>query len=286
MDSAQHSPIVLSKYQTNPILKAYQEGKTTAPTSFDLGVSTSEAILTPSGLLLPTGECLDWNTIETISSDENTCFAVEDSEPIPIKAFSTLTGRAYSLYPTPSAPTMLVGGFPMHRIKDTDPYRDTLAKIRAAAPIQGCVLDTATGLGYTAIEAARTADEVITIELDPAAQEIARQNPWSRTLFTHPKIHRIIGDSCEEIENFDDESFSLILHDPPVLSLAGELYSLAFYRKAYRVLNRSGRMFHYIGNPHSKSGAATTKGVVRRLKEAGFGRIIPKPEAFGVLALK
>ena len=286
MNSTQHSPIVLSKYQALPIFKAYQEGKKTTLTSFDLGVSTTPAILSPSGVLLPTEECLDWNLLETISVDENSCFAIENGKPIPIKTFSSLTGRACSLYPTPFAPTMLIGGFPMHRIKDTNPCRDTLAKIRAAAPIRGRVLDTATGLGYTAIEAARTADEVITIELDPAAQEIARQNPWSYTLFTHPKIHQIIGDSYEEIENFDNESFSLILHDPPVLSLAGELYSLAFYRKAYHVLKPGGRMFHYIGNPHSKSGAATTKGVVRRLKEAGFGRIVPKPEAFGVLALK
>ena len=58
-----------------------------------------------------------------------------------------------------------------------------------------------------------------------------------------------------------------------MLSLAGELYSGEFYRDCWRVLRRNGKMFHYIGDPDSKSGARTTKGVVRRLQEAGFTRI-------------
>ena len=54
----------------------------------------------------------------------------------------------------------------------------------------------------------------------------------------------------------------------------------------WRVLRRNGKLFHYIGDPDSKSGARTTKGVVRRLQEAGFTRIVPKPQAFGVAAYK
>ena len=69
---------------------------------------------------------------------------------------------------------MLIAGFVMHRIKDIDPMQDTLRKIATISPIVGRVLDTATGLGYTAIEAAKSADEVVTIELDPGVQEIAR----------------------------------------------------------------------------------------------------------------
>jgi len=49
------------------------------------------------------------------------------------------------------------------------------------------------GLGYTAIEAAHTSEHVITIELDPTVVEIARQNPWSRALFSNPKIERRVG---------------------------------------------------------------------------------------------
>ncbi|HRW51172.1 MAG TPA: spermine synthase, partial [Caldilinea sp.] len=81
-------------------------------------------------------------------------------------------------------------------------------------------------------------------------------------------------------------SFDAIIHDPPMFSLAGELYSLAFYRELLRVLRRGGRLFHYIGNPESKSGATVTRGVVRRLTEAGFRRVQERAQAFGVVAVK
>jgi predicted methyltransferase len=181
---------------------------------------------------------------------------------------------------------MLISGLPMHRIKDTNPHEDTLAKIKAIAPLTGRVLDTCTGLGYTAIEAAKTAEHVLTIELDPAAQEIARFNPWSQALFDHPRITHLIGDVFDEIQTLADGSFSCIIHDPPMLSLAGDLYSGEFYAECCRILRPTGKMFHYIGDPDSKSGARTTKGAVRRLQEAGFRRIAPRPQAFGVAAYK
>src|SRR5438128_7660937 len=101
--------------------------------------------------------------------------------------------------PTERAPTMLLSGIPMHRIKGIDPHEDTLRKIRAVAPVSGRVLDTATGLGYTAIEAARTAAEVVTIEIDPTVLEVARRNPLSRSLFSSPRIRQLIGDSVEAV---------------------------------------------------------------------------------------
>src|SRR5947209_10717808 len=191
-----------------------------------------------------------------------------------------------SLLPTRGTPSMLIAGFTMHRIVDIDPMEDTLKKVATLAPIVGRVLDTATGLGYTAIEAAKTAEQVITIELDPGAQEIARLNPWSRALFDHPRIQQLLGDACAVVPTFPAESFSRIIHDPPVFSLAGELYSGAFYQQLYRVLKRGGRLFHYIGDLNSKSSGTITKGVLRRLQEAGFSRVVRKPEAFGVVAYK
>lgn len=116
--------------------------------------------------------------------------------------------------------------------------------------------------------------------------EIIRQNPWSCALFETPNITPLIGDSAALIETFAAESFDLTLHDPPMFALAGELYSLAFYRQLFRVLRKGGRLFHYIGNPESKSGATVTRGVVRRLTEAGFQRVQLRPQAFGVIAFK
>ena len=124
------------------------------------------------------------------------------------------------------------------------------------------------------------------MELDPAVYEIIRRNPWSRRLFTTPNITCLVGDSAEEVQTFPPGSFDFILHDPPMFSLAGELYSLAFYRAALQLLRRGGRMFHYIGNPESKSGGTITRGVVQRLREAGFRRVDERRAAFGVLAVK
>ena len=181
---------------------------------------------------------------------------------------------------------MLVAGLPMHRIKDTDPYADTLKKVKTIAPIVGRVLDTATGLGYTAIEAAKTAEEVVSLELDGAGLEIARLNPWSQALFERPNIRIEVGDAVELVPTFADGAFSRILHDPPMITLAGDLYSAAFYRELHRVLRRGGRMFHYIGDPDSPSGKRTTAGVIRRLQDAGFARVVRRPEAFGVVAYR
>jgi hypothetical protein len=277
--------MVLSHFQVGPLLQARVAGVASMATSTDLGLSTSEAALSPESVTFANGVVLGWGVLEDIASDANACFEIENGAARKIQSFSDLTGRVYTLFPTHRAPTMLVSGFPMHRIKDTDPWTDTLAKVKATAPA-GRVLDTCTGLGYTAIECAKTAIEVVTIELDPAAQEIARRNPWSQPLLDNPKIIQLIGDSGELIETFASESFARILHDPPTFALAGELYSLAFYKEAHRVLKPNGRMFHYLGDPDSKTGAALTKSVQRRLKEAGFTRLQPRPEAFGVVAFK
>jgi len=278
--------VVLSHLQASQMLQAQKNGQVVMSVSLDLNLTESEVRLQPDCVLFPAGESLDWKSLEEISGNEVACYTVEGNAAKAIKDFSEFSGRVYGLMPTASAPTMLISGIPMHRIKDTNPHQDTLNKIKAIAPIKGDVLDTTTGLGYTAIEAAKTARRVVTIEIDPTAQEIARLNPWSRDLFENPKITQLIGDAFDEIEKFEAESFSVVIHDPPMFSLAGDLYSRAFYQQAFRVLKHNGKMFHYIGDPESKSGVRVTAGVIRRLQEAGFKRVVRAPRAFGVVAHK
>ena len=279
-------PIILSYVQAASLLKAKQQGITSFQISPDLGLSTVLVTLTSDGVVFPNGEHLDWQSVEKISKSEVNCFILEDNAIRPIQVFSEYTNRVCSLMPTRGAPSMLIAGFVMHRIKDIDPMQDTLRKIAAISPIVGRVLDTATGLGYTAIEAAKTADEVVTIELDPGAQEIARLNPWSQALFHSHKIYQIMGDAYEVVQTFEDGSFARIIHDPPTFSLAGELYSGVFYQQLFRVLKRGGRLYHYIGDPNSKASGGVTKGALKRLQEAGFARVVRKPEAYGVVAFK
>jgi predicted methyltransferase len=278
--------LVLSYIQAQKLLEAKKENQHSVEVSPDLGLTTITVMLSPEGVVFPHGERLDWRSIEKISKSEVNCFILENNTIRPIQVFSEYTNRLCSLMPTRGAPSMLIAGFVMHRIKDIDPMQDTLRKIAAISPIVGRVLDTATGLGYTAIEASKAADQVVTIELDPSVQEIARLNPWSQALFNNPKIHQIMGDASEVVQTFDGESFSRIIHDPPTFSLAGELYSGAFYQQLYRVLKRGGRLFHYIGDPHSKASGGVTKGVLRRLHEAGFARAVRRPDAYGVVGYK
>jgi predicted methyltransferase len=279
-------PVVLSHVQVKPLLDAREKAQATAVASLDLGLTTAEVALQGDRILLPGGQWLTWESIHEILRSETACFVVEGHAAEKIQFFSEQLNRFYSLMPTRQAPTLLVSGIPMHRIKGTDPIQDTLSKTRTVAPLAGQVLDTCTGLGYTAIEAARTAELVITIELDPTILDIARLNPWSHALFDSPRIQQTLGDAFEVVASFEDGIFDRIIHDPPMFSLAGELYSGAFYEELHRVLKPKGRLFHYIGDLESRSGRNVARGVVRRLQEVGFSRIVRKPGAFGVVAYR
>lgn len=293
-------PVVLSHLQATPLL-ALRHAANASPTdlrsSYDLGKTTCAVMLGADGVHFPVpgerattgdmqGTLATWALLEELAQEPNWCIELGDDPQAPlrpIRAYSAMTGWVRTLYPTVGAPTTLVSGIPMHRIQEVEPWEDTRRKVRAAAP-QGVMLDTALGLGYSAIQSAAKAERVISVEIDPEALRLARRNPWSRELFTASNIEVHIGDIEEVIESFNEHTFARVLHDPPAMSLAGELYSTSFYRDVRRVLRRNGRLFHYIGDPESASGRNTTRGVMRRLQDAGFQRIERRPEAFGVTA--
>lgn len=277
--------MILSHYQASALLQARKSGEAEATTTADFGLSTVTVTLTNAGVVYP-ADMISWALLEDIAADSNGCFVIEADGARKVQAFSEVTNRACSLYPTPGPPTLLVGGFPMHRIKNTDPGKDTRSKIKALGKVSGRVLDTNTGLGYTAIALSQYAEHVTTVELDPAVIEVASDNPHSRALFDNVNITQVMGDSFDVVEDQADESFDRVLHDPPTYQLAGHLYSREFYEDVWRILKRGGRMFHYIGDPDSKQGARVTRGVVQRLGEAGFKRVQPRPRAYGVVAFK
>lgn len=278
--------IVISHYQVNPLKGWHEEGLKRVEISLDLGLTRTTVELLPEGVLLDPNELIPWDAIDLINKSKNSCFNVINGQIYKIAEFSNLTNKLYSLLPTEHAPTMMISGVPMHRIKGVDPHKDTMEKIKVLGPLSGIVLDTATGLGYTAIEAAKYASKVLTIELDPVALNIAKCNPWSKMLFNNPQIVQYIGDSYDVIKTFETGHFTYIIHDPPAFSLAGHLYGSDFYHDLYRVLKTGGRLFHYIGNPESKSGRNITQGVMERLRTTGFNNIKRKKRAFGVLASK
>ena len=266
------------------LLAALDAGEATLAASFDLGLST-EPVAFHDGVAEVRGIALARAGLEKIAGDDRKCFEIVAGVPRPIAVFSETTGWVRTLLPTADAPTTLVAGFPMHRTVRTTPLADTRAKVKCLGARRGRVLDTATGLGYTAIELARVGFEVVTVELDPAAIDLARRNPWSAPLFRCERIRLVQGDVARIVGSFADGEFAAVLHDPPTLQLAGELYSAAFYRQLRRILKPGGRLFHYAGDPASRSGARTTGGVIRRLAEAGFENVRRRKDAFGVAAV-
>ncbi len=199
--------------------------------------------------------------------------------------FSEETGKYYRLRKTNDWPTLEISGIHMHRVGEINPKQDTYNKVGCLNP-EGRVLDTCMGLGYTAIVMARSekVTEVVTVEKDANVVRIARMNPYSGDLWKNQKIRIVEADIFHEITKLGE--FDHILHDPPRLRLAGELYSLEFYRKMFSAIKPGGRLFHYTGNPGRRRGKDIPKGVKKRLRLAGFRIIRDCPEALGVLAEK
>ena len=275
---------ILTSVEARRLLQGLEGGAASVSVSLDLGLSQAELAVV-DGTVRIGGDAVAPETLCRIAEDGGKCFEIANGAAVPLAIFSERTGWLRSLSPTVEAPTTLVAGFAMHRTVGTTPMADTRTKIRALGRPRGRALDTATGLGYTAIELAKTCTEVVTVELDPAAIELARRNPWSARLFESAKIELMTGDVGDLVRSFGDGEFTLVLHDPPTLQLAGELYSGAFYAELMRVLKPGGKLFHYVGDPASGAGRRTVHGVVRRLTAAGFVHVRIDRRAFGVTAL-
>ncbi|ASJ05412.1 class I SAM-dependent methyltransferase [Thermococcus barossii] len=233
--------------------------------------------------IFPDGTRVSRDVLERIARDEGSVYFVKNG----VYKAAIAGEHFYKLVPT-IPPTIEINGIRMHRTKEVNPLQDTRSKVNAVKPKEGeTVLDTCMGLGYTAIEASKRGAYVITIEKDPNVIELARINPWSRELFTGGRVQVIQGDAFEVVKKFNDESFDAIIHDPPRFSLAGKLYSEEFYSELFRVLKPGGRLFHYVGNPGKKYRRKDLqRGVMERLRRAGFVGVRRVEEALGVVARK
>jgi hypothetical protein len=279
---------LISGYEIGKILKAIEEGEKTAGASLNLGLTRERITLTTDGASLPDGQHLATSLLEKMTN-EPSCFMVENNMAYKIQFFLEETKRMYRLFASgaDTAPTAEVAGFRMHRTLDTDPMRDAISKIATIVPVSGRVLDTCTGLGYTAIEAIKAgASEVYTVEKDPGMMRLREVNPWSEGLFDE-RIKAISGDILVEIDKYGEGFFDAIIHDPPSLHIAGELYSLELYKKLNRVLKTGGMMFHYVGAPGSRhKNVNIAAGVINRLMQAGFTEVENKKHTLGVVAKK
>ena len=282
--------ITLSYYQATEILQALKQGRKEVLSSIDLGKSKANIKLDKQKAILheeSNTEELSEKDLQHIIKNDKVCFILREGNLNKIQLFSPETNNFYKLYPTGLniAPTVEISGIRMHTIKDTNPWKDAKDKLSLIKPIKGRILDTCMGLGYTAINAAKTADFIETFERDENIIKIATYNPWSKELFDNKKIRINQRDIFDLIKELSNNSFDRVIHDPPRFSLSGSLYSEEFYKQLYRVIKPRAKMFHYTGSPGKlRRGKDMIAGIIKRLNHAGFRNI--KRRYNGLIAVK
>jgi len=280
--------ILLTRPAARTIRDAAARSEASASASLDLGRTETVLTLDGDAVRLPDGQTLPVAALVEVDGNPGSVYTVLDDELEKVTWFSAETGKVYTLRATDGWPALEISGILMHRIKDTDPKADAESKIATIAPVRGRVLETCCGLGYSAIHAAETADHVTVFEIDANVLDMARLNPYSTPLFREDGNITVRNENvAEAITGIPDDAFDAIIHDPPTLAVAGDLYGDAFYRQLLRVLRPGGRLFHYTGDPGSRSRGQDLPGRVKqRLAALGFTAVRLEPRALGVSARK
>jgi len=265
------------------LLGASQKGVREVRVSLDL--NRSEVVLRLAGgvALLPGGGTISlaW-LIDAVR--EGLAYRMEEGR---LEALERRSHRYYKIMPTGEAPTLVIDGIQMHQTRWRFPFEESRDKAKQVVRRGDVVLDTCGGLGYTAYWAAKLgAERVISVELDEEVLELRAQNPWIAPDKDTGRVAVVQADVARFIQELAPRSVNAVIHDPPRLSMAGELYGSAFYRELERILIPGGRLFHYVGNPGGKyRGRNIPGGVARRLIEAGF-RVEPRDRLLGFVAWK
>lgn len=266
------------------ILSAIKHKQEYIELSVDLNISRDNFKIIDDKILFDENNVLDSRQLKKIVKKDKRVFLLSNGE---LNILEYRDEGYYKLVPTDGAPTVEISGVKMHKSKDIDPFINAKHNAEEVVYKGHYVLDTCGGLGYTAIWAHRLgAKEVITFEKSEYILKIRNQNPWSDEL-NQEGITEITGDASALILKLNSGYFDSIIHDPPRLSLAGNLYGAEFYSELYRVLKKGGKLFHYTGNPHLiNRGNSFVINAGKRLQNVGFRKIELKPQLLGLKAIK
>jgi len=275
-----------TKWSIERVAKAINSGLKSICITLDLGITTKCIELRDKSLVINNCEI---SIDELKNLKDNLIYELSISD-CRFRALAIYTKeKFYKLKPVGEreAPTIEISGIQMHRTVGITPWRDAEIKVRSVGNMRGKrILEIGTGLGYTASWVLKLgAREIITIEADRNVLLLAQHNPWSKTL-EDKRIEIYLANAVELLPQIPSNSFDIIIHDPPRINIAGELYSYEFYKELHRVLKPSGRIFHYTGIPGKHSNISYLKGIKERLLKAGFENIKWVEKAQGFKAIK
>ena len=270
---------LLTRASGDALTAAHAAGHPIWRGSLDLGRSTGEAQLANDhwrwqGVAYPYPGKLKDRTVYWWDTDA--------FEPV-----SRYAGKLIKLVPTDwNVPTFEIDGIKMLPTSKESPLDDARRKVALVQPAGKTVLDTCGGLGYFAaccLEAGVA--RIQSYEKNEDVLWLRTINPWSPDPGASAgRLQLAHADVSQAMPELPDASFDAALHDPPRFGIAGELYSLAFYRELARVLRKGGRLFHYTGSPNKlTSGRDVPREVQKRLEAAGFRAELALD---GVLAVK
>src|SRR4051812_32266774 len=132
-------------------------------------------------------------------------------------------------------PTFEIDGIKMLPTEHVSPYEDAQRKVALVEPRGKTILDTCGGLGYFGAWClAGGAHKVHSYEVDADVAWLRQLNPWSPE--PDPRLTLALSDIGEEIARIPRGAYDAVLHDPPRIGIAGDLYSRRFYDELARVL--------------------------------------------------
>lgn len=265
---------IISSSELRKINESIEKGLNEVEISLDLGLSKTIVTLSKEGFYY-NNELIK---IKKIKDDDKSCYLIKDNSLVKLQFMGEDTRKLYKLIPTQFRPILQVSGTSMHK-------KEFLEKLERDK-LTGNILDAGTGLGYSSIILSKTADKVITIEIDNNVLEMAKLNPYSKDLFRNTNIKLIKGNIVEKIKTFKNEEFNFIIFDAGTVKGSEEFFSLENYKEAYRVLKNKGRLYHYLPKHQIKRGRDFGSEVTNRLKKAGFKQIYRDKLGSYIITLK